>query len=221
MKIYSSRKHQILLLTLFSYVNIQILEIFIVKKDKSLNYNLFQFEIALYTLGPGRFHFQRSIKRDVVPFSRTSERKVQRKQSKITRRFHPVGPVKSQLKIITAILVVKLMRDPAANKFDECHLSTQLTAKLDRAGPPWIIPCSVKKKKKRREERERERHRTFDMKRWLRSLLFFFLLLFSFIYSCPMERIQKPCSHLSQNFACGELKWQFVLKWITIFRGKG
>lgn len=155
MKIYSSRKHQILLLTLFSYVNIQILEIFIVKKDKSLNYNLFQFEIALYTLGPGRFHFQRSIKRDVVPFSRTSERKVQRKQSKITRRFHPVGPFKSQLKIITAILVVKLMRDPAANKFDECHLSTQLTAKLDRAGPPWIIPCSVKKKKKEgRRERE-------------------------------------------------------------------
>lgn len=154
MKIYSSRKHQILLLTLFSYT--QILEIFIVKKDKSLNYNLFQFEIALYTSGPGRFHFQRSIKRDVVPFSRTSERKVQRKQSKITRRFHPVGPFKSQLKIITAILVVKLMRDPAANKFDECHLSTQLTAKLDRAGPPWIIPCSVKKKKKRREERERD-----------------------------------------------------------------
>ena len=186
MKIYSSRKHQILLLTLFSYVNIQILEIFIVKKDKSLNYNLFQFEIALYTLGPGRFHFQRSIKRDVVPFSRTSERKVQRKQSKITRRFHPVGPFKSQLKIITAILVVKLMRDPAANKFDECHLSTQLTAKLDRAGPPWIIPCSVKKKKKRREERERER----DIEHSIWNADFVHYFFFSFFFFHSFTRVQ-------------------------------
>lgn len=41
------------------------------------------------TPGPGRFHFRDQLK-EMLLVSRTSERKVQRKQSKITRRFHPL-----------------------------------------------------------------------------------------------------------------------------------